>query len=101
DSDRFNMHAQATYTWQGYPAFRNPPGSLVIASPPFLGFPGGGQGRSIGAAEPYAKIQRAFIRQTVNLEGEKENVPADINQFAGTQTSDRLVFTFGRLAPID
>jgi len=40
--------AQATYTWQGYPAFRNPPGSLVIASPPFLGFPGGGQARGIG-----------------------------------------------------
>jgi high affinity Mn2+ porin len=147
DPDRFNIHAQATYTWQGYPAFRNPPGSLVIASPPFLGFPGGGEGRSIGEAtlyagmrlwkgaelwinpeidqglglgnsigvgayvngeafkigssEPYAKIQRAFIRQTIDLGGETEKVAADINQFAGTQTSDRLVFTFGRLSPID
>ena len=34
-----------------------PPGFLVIASPPFLGFPGGGQGRSIGEATLYAGMR--------------------------------------------
>jgi high affinity Mn2+ porin len=147
DPDRFNFHAQATYTWQGYPAFHSAPGALVIASPPFLGFPAGGEARGIGettlyagmrlwkgaelwvnpeidqglgvgnsigvgayvngeafkigSSEPYAKIQRAFIRQTVDLGGDKVDVPADLNQFAGTTTTDRLVFTFGRMSPLD
>ena len=147
DPDRINIHGQVTYTWQGYPAFRSAPGALVVASPPFLGFPAGGEGREIGegtlyvgtrlwkgaefwinpeidqglglgnsigvgayvngeafkigSSEPYAKIQRAFIRQTIDLGGEKLNVPADLNQFAATTTSDRLVFTFGRFSPLD
>lgn len=55
----------------------------------------------VGSSQPYAKVQRAFIRQTIDLGGETQNVAADINQFAGTQTSDRLVFTFGRMSPLD
>ena len=147
DPDRINIHGQVTYTWQGYPAFHSAPGALVVASPPFLGFPAGGEGREIGegtlyvgtrlwkgaefwinpeidqglglgnsigvaafpngksfkigSSEPYAKVQRAFVRQTIDLGGETETVPADINQFAGTRTSDRLVFTFGRMSPLD
>jgi high affinity Mn2+ porin len=144
DPDRINVHGQVTYTWQGYPAFRSRPGSVL---PGTLGFPNGGEGREIGegtlyvgtrlwkgaefwinpeidqglglgnsigvsafpngesfkigSSQPYAKVQRAFIRQTIDLGGETENVPADINQFAGTRTSDRLVFTFGRMSPLD
>jgi high affinity Mn2+ porin len=55
----------------------------------------------VGSSQPYAKIQRAFVRQTINLGGETQDVAADINQFAGKQTADRLVFTFGRLSPLD
>jgi high affinity Mn2+ porin len=147
DPDQFNIHAQTTWTWQGYPAFHSAPGAFVIASPPFLGFPSGGQAREIGegtlyvgarlwkgaefwinpeidqglgvgnsigvgayvngeafkigSSTPYAKIQRVFVRQTVDLGGEKVDVPADINWFAGTTTADRLVFTFGRMSPLD
>jgi high affinity Mn2+ porin len=60
-----------------------------------------GEAFKIGSSQPYAKVQRAFVRQTINLGGETQNVAADINQFAGTQTSDRLVFTFGRMSPLD
>jgi high affinity Mn2+ porin len=51
-----------------------------------------------GAAYPYARVQRAFIRQTIDLSGNSEKVDADINQFAGAQTANRLVFTLGRFA---
>jgi high affinity Mn2+ porin len=144
DPNDINIHAQATYTWQGYPAFKQAPGSIA---PGTLGFPNGGEGRGIGegtlyigyrpwqgaevwinpeidqglglgnsigvaafpngesfkigSSEPYAKVQRAFLRQTIDLGGETQNVAADINQFAGTQTSDRLVFTVGRMSPLD
>jgi high affinity Mn2+ porin len=54
-----------------------------------------------GAAYPYARVQRAFIRQTIDLGGNSEKVDADINQFAGAQTANRLVFTLGRFAVQD
>jgi high affinity Mn2+ porin len=144
DADSINVHAQTTWTWQGYPAFKSAPGAI---QPGTLGFPSGGEGREIGegtiyvgtrlwkgaefwidpeidqgkglgnsigvaaypngesfkigSSEPYAKVQRAFVRQTIDLGGEKLDVPADINQFAQTTTSDRLVVTFGRMSPLD
>ena len=55
----------------------------------------------IGLTEPYARLNRAFIRQTIDLGGDVEKVPADLMQFAGTQTSDRLVVTAGRFSVVD
>jgi high affinity Mn2+ porin len=55
----------------------------------------------LGADYPYARIQRAFLRQTVNLGGESEKVDADLDQFAGSPTKDRLVLTLGRFAVTD
>lgn len=54
-----------------------------------------------GAAYPYTRLQRAFIRQTIDLGGDSEKVEADINQFAGTQTENRLVLTLGRFTITD
>jgi high affinity Mn2+ porin len=54
-----------------------------------------------GADYPYARIQRGFLRQTIDLGGTSEKVDADTNQFAGTRTADRLVFTVGRFAITD
>lgn len=59
------------------------------------GFPNG-ESFKLGAAIPYTRVQRAFLRQTIDLGGESEKVEADINQFAGTRTADRLVITAGR-----
>jgi high affinity Mn2+ porin len=55
----------------------------------------------LGFDYPYARVQRYFVRQTVDLGGENEKVDADINQFAGTQTANRLVFTVGRFSTVD
>ncbi len=55
----------------------------------------------LGDAYPYARIQRAFLRQTINLGGDTEKVDADINQFAGLRSSDRLVLTVGRFSIAD
>jgi high affinity Mn2+ porin len=54
-----------------------------------------------GSVYLYARIQRAFLRQTIDLGGQSEKVDADTNQFAGTHTADRLVFTVGRFAIVD
>jgi high affinity Mn2+ porin len=46
-------------------------------------------------------MQRGFLRQTINLGGEVEKVDADVSQFAGTRTENRLVLTVGKFAIVD
>jgi high affinity Mn2+ porin len=55
----------------------------------------------IGFSYPYARMQRYFARQTIDLGGETEKVDADFSQFAGSQTANRLVLTFGRFSVVD
>jgi high affinity Mn2+ porin len=64
------------------------------------GFPSG-EAYKVGNSYPYARIPRYFIRDTISLGGKSEKVDADINQFAGTQTENRLVFTLGKFAVTD
>lgn len=64
------------------------------------GFPSGAAYK-VGSASPYARISRAFFRQTFDLGGETKKVDGDINQFAGTQTNDRIVLTVGKFAVAD
>lgn len=54
-----------------------------------------------GSIYPYARVQRAFLRQTIDLGGDSEKVDSDINQFAGTRSTDRLVLTVGRFGVVD
>jgi len=55
----------------------------------------------LGFDYPYARVQRYFVRQTIDLGGESQKVDADINQFAATQTANRLVFTVGKFPATD
>jgi high affinity Mn2+ porin len=55
----------------------------------------------IGSSTPYARLQRAFLRQTINLGGDTENVDDDFYQFKGTRSTDRLVLTAGRFSVVD
>jgi high affinity Mn2+ porin len=50
----------------------------------------------IGSSTPYARLQRAFLRQTINLGGDTENVDDDFTQFKGTRSTERVVLTAGR-----
>ncbi len=64
------------------------------------GFPSGAAFK-VGASVPYSRIQRAFMRQTIDLGGETQKVDADQNVFAGSQTADRLVITLGKFSVSD
>ena len=64
------------------------------------GFPSGASFK-VGASVPYSRVQRAFVRQTVDLGGDTEKVPADQNQFAGSNTLNRLVLTVGKYSVSD
>lgn len=55
----------------------------------------------VGADYPYPRLQRAFVRQTIDLGGDTQKVDAGINAFAGSQTADRLVITVGKFSVVD
>jgi high affinity Mn2+ porin len=60
-----------------------------------------GEAYKVGANYPYSRIQRAFIRQTIDFGGDTQKVDAGFNQFAQSQTADRLVLTVGKFDVAD
>ena len=64
------------------------------------GYPSG-EAYKLGRVRPYALVQRAFLRQTIDLGGRLEELGPDLNQLAGTQSADRLIFTLGKFSVVD
>lgn len=64
------------------------------------GFPSG-EAYKVGKSSPYFRMQRLFLRQTIDLGGEQQAVEADQNQLAGRRTADRLVITIGKFSAPD
>jgi len=60
-----------------------------------------GEAYKVGASYPYTRLHRAFLRQTIDLGGDVQDVSAGFNQFSGKQTSDRLVITVGKMGVPD
>jgi high affinity Mn2+ porin len=86
--------------WQGAEAWINPEIDQGFGLSGTLGVAGftSGEAYKVGADFPYARLHRAFVRQTIDLGGETQKVDAGLNQFSGTQTSDRLVLTVGKFS---
>jgi len=89
--------------WDGAEAWINPEIDQGFGLSNTTGVAGyvSGEAFKIGADYPYTRLHRAFIRQTINLGGETEKVEADINQFAQSQTANRLVVTAGKFSAAD
>ena len=89
--------------WQGAEFWFDPEidqGFGLSATEGVAGFPAG-TAFKVGASVPYARLQKAFVRQTIDLGGDKQKIDAGFNQFAGSQTADRLVITLGKFAVTD
>jgi high affinity Mn2+ porin len=89
--------------WQGAELWVNPEidqGFGLSGTLGAAGFPSG-EAYKVGAPVPYLRMQRIFVRQTINLGGETEKVEAGANQFSGSQTADRLVITVGKFGVVD
>ena len=64
------------------------------------GFPSGAAYK-VGQAEPYGRFPRAFIRQTFNLDGEKELIEEGPNQFANEVMHNNVIVTVGKFSVVD
>ena len=61
------------------------------------GFPSA-EAYKIGKMNPYFKLQRAFVRQTISLGGGVQQGDAAINQLRAAITANRIVFTAGKMS---
>jgi high affinity Mn2+ porin len=89
--------------WQGAELWVNPEidqGFGLSGTFGVAGFPSG-EAYKVGESDPYARIPRAFVRQTINLGGDSQKVDAAANQFSDTQTANRIVITVGKFAVTD
>jgi high affinity Mn2+ porin len=89
--------------WQGAEFWFNPEidqGFGLSNTVGVAGFPSA-EAYKVGASVPYVRLQRMFIRQTINLGGDSEKVDSAANQFSGSQTANRLVITIGKFGVVD
>ena len=89
--------------WQGAEIWLDPEidqGHGLAETHGVAGFPSA-EAYKQGFDDPYARVQQYFLRQTIDLGGEKMKVDDDVNQFAGTQTANRLVLWVGKFAVVD
>ena len=89
--------------WEGAELWVNPEIDQGFGLSSTVGVAGftSGEAYKLGFAYPYARLPRAFVRQTIDLGGDAQKIDAGINQFAGSQTADRLVITVGKFAVTD
>jgi high affinity Mn2+ porin len=64
------------------------------------GFPSG-EAYKVGKNQPYARLPRAFLRQTFDLPGDAHPLEAQANQLRGSQSENRVVLTVGKFSVVD
>lgn len=61
------------------------------------GFPSG-EAYKIGKNQPYLRLPRLFLRQTLNLDGTRLGLDAAANQLSGFRSANRVVITIGKFS---
>jgi high affinity Mn2+ porin len=89
--------------WSGAEAWVNPELDQGFGLSDTLGVAGfpSGEAYKVGASRPYFRLQRAFIRQTIDSGIDREPVEGVANQLPGSRSPDRWVFTVGKFAVTD
>jgi high affinity Mn2+ porin len=64
------------------------------------GFPSG-EAYKVGKNQPYLRLPRLFIRQTVDLAGSPETIEPAANQLGGTHSTNRVVIWVGKFSVAD
>ncbi|HXS26552.1 MAG TPA: carbohydrate porin [Steroidobacteraceae bacterium] len=89
--------------WRGAELWMNPEADQGFGLDDTLGLAGfsSGEAYKVGRNQPYFRLQRAFLRQTLDLGGKRTPSQPSPNQFAQALPSDRLVVTLGKFAVTD
>ena len=89
--------------WKGAEVWINPEIDQGFGLSKTLGLAGfsSGEAYKVGANDPYVRLPRYFIRQTIGLGNEIEYVESDANRFGGSRSVNRIVITSGKFAVTD
>lgn len=89
--------------WQGAELWATPgidQGFGIANTRGAAGYPNG-EAFKLGATYPYARVDRAFVRQSLDLGGAARDIDAGMLQFAGSTTENRVVMTAGKFSVAD
>jgi high affinity Mn2+ porin len=64
------------------------------------GFPSG-EAYKVGKSKPYFRLQRAFVRQRLDLGGDSQPISPGANELGGAQTADNVTVTVGKFSVVD
>jgi len=64
------------------------------------GFPSG-EAYKVGKNQPYLRLTRSFIRQTVDLDGPEQSVEPDANWLGASHSANRVVIWLGKFSVVD
>ncbi|MDB5461217.1 MAG: putative exported protein of unknown function, partial [Caulobacteraceae bacterium] len=89
--------------WRGAELWINPEIDQGFGLSNTLGVAGypSGEAYKVGDRQPYLKLPRLFLRQTVDLGGGRAATEADLNVLGGSHSADRLVLTVGKFGVPD
>ena len=89
--------------WNGAELYINPEIDQGFGLSDTLGLAGfsSGEAYKVGAADPYYRMPRAFIRQTFNLGGENIVLENAANQVGKAITSNNVIVTLGKFGVVD
>ncbi len=89
--------------WSGAEIWTNPEIDQGFGLDDTLGVAGfpSGEAYKVGKNQPYFRLPRLFVRETLDLDGDPEAIEAEANQLAGFRSANRWVFTFGKFSVAD
>ena len=89
--------------WSGAEAWINPEIDQGFGLDDTLGVAGfpSGEAYKVGKNQPYLRLPRAFVRQTLDEGDQRETVDGSANQMRGSRSLDRWVFTVGKFGVTD
>ncbi len=91
------------HLWPGGEIWADPESDQGFGLSDTLGlaaFPSG-EAYKVGSAVPYFRLQRLFMRQTIDLGGDEQKIDGSANQFAETRTTNNLIITIGKISAVD
>jgi high affinity Mn2+ porin len=77
-----------------------PPGGNYNGTLGAAGFVSG-EAYKVGSFSSYGRIQRAFVRETIDLGGDRSPVDPDVNQLGGSVSAEHLTLTAGKFSAVD
>ena len=89
--------------WRGMELWANPEMDQGFGLRNTLGAAGfpSAEAYKVGDRHPYLRLPRLFVRQTIDLGGERAAIKPDLNVLGANHTADRLTITIGKFGVAD